>query len=211
MNWLAHVLLSKANTHYQLGNLLADPLKGRVWPDVPKAIEQGMKMHKAIDRFTDAHQLVSTSKARLGERGLLRGVIVDVVYDHFLAKHWLDFASVDLTLFLDRFYRDALQETTQYPEAAARWVERLVNAEVLSSYRRLEGVSVALQRMDHRLSARVKARATVSSYFSEVEKQYDGLEADFVGFFPDLIEFFVSHPLGDQHDHHLLFSANSSA
>lgn len=55
MNWLAHTLLSSKSIEYQLGNLLADPMKGRWWPGVSDEMVAGFQMHTAIDSFTDSN------------------------------------------------------------------------------------------------------------------------------------------------------------
>ena len=84
LNWLAHVFLSELNIDFQIGNFLADPLKGRVWENASDEIKKGMQTHKKIDSFTDSHEIISCSKKRLRERGLLKPVIVDLTYDYLL-------------------------------------------------------------------------------------------------------------------------------
>ncbi len=88
MNWLAHILLSKRNIEYQLGNLLADPFKGKLWPAANQALLDGVQMHKSIDMFTDSHETVVQCKARLGTKGYLKGVVVDLLFDHFLSPQF---------------------------------------------------------------------------------------------------------------------------
>ncbi len=103
MNWLAHSLLSKRHIDYQLGNILADPLRGAAWPHASEAMKEGMQMHKSIDKFTDQHPLIAVSKARLGADGHLKGVVLDLLYDHFLSQSWASFSAVSLTAFLQTF------------------------------------------------------------------------------------------------------------
>ena len=67
--WLAHVFLSELDIDFQIGNFLADPLKGRVWENASDEIKKGMQTHKKIDSFTDSHEIISCSKKRLRERG----------------------------------------------------------------------------------------------------------------------------------------------
>ena len=129
MNWLAHVFLSEKNIDYQLGNLLADPLKAMTWPDASQAVVDGIKMHTRIDSFTDSHASVSRSKARLGQKGYLKPVAIQ-----------------------------------SYPEEARRFVQRVIQSKVLTSYHSNVGIAQALGRIDNRLSERVLKKETASQY-----------------------------------------------
>jgi len=203
LNWLAHILLSKKDTEYQIGNFLADPLKGRPWAEASLALQEGMLMHKAIDRFTDTHETVIHSKSRLG-KGYLKGVVLDLLYDHFLALNWDQYAAIPQAEFLHRFHAKAIQLSVAYPTEAKRVVTNVVASNVLSSYGEFEGFIESLERIDKRLSVRVKAKESAIHYQSVVEKEYEYLKADFALFFPKLMAFFKNHELGSLHDHVLV-------
>ncbi len=84
MNWLAHVFLSELKIDFQIGNYLADPLKGKLWDSTSDDMRRAIKTHITIDSFTDTHKTVSKSKSRLREKGLLKPVIIDLTYDYLL-------------------------------------------------------------------------------------------------------------------------------
>lgn len=204
MNWLAHTLLSKQNIDYQLGNVLADPLKGKAWQGASEDLKDGMRMHKAIDRFTDGHELLTVSKARLGDDGLLKGVVLDLLYDHFLSAAWSDYAVMPLTEYLRQFNQQATAIKDSYPERPQTIVGRLAATNLLGQYRDMAGFAAALQRIDGRLSDRLRARETASQYLPMVEESYAQLQQDFADFFPQLSDFFKSHPVGSKDDHLLV-------
>ena len=204
MNWLAHTLLSKQHIDYQLGNVLADPLKGKPWPGASGQLRDGMQMHKAIDRFTDGHELLSISKARLGEDGLLKGVVLDLLHDHFLSAAWSDYAVPPLSDYLQRFNQQAMQVRTDFPERPQTIVGRLATTNLLGQYQDMAGFAAALKRIDARLSDRLRARETASQYLPVVEEHYGMLKQDFADFFPQLADFFKSHPVGSRNDHLLV-------
>ncbi len=196
MNWLAHIVLSRRDAAFQLGNVLADPLRGRAWPGAPSALIDGMSMHQAIDKFTDAHPQIAVSKSRLGTRGLLRGVALDVIYDHFLVIRWDKYVCQPADAFLEKFHKEASVIASSMPERARAFTERLIRSELLSSYADKKGVALALQRVDSRLSVRLKARESTSQYYDAFVAEYDNLLSDFDQFFPDLVAFYEWHPLG---------------
>ncbi len=189
MNWLAHVSLSPhSSPAHQLGNLVADLVKGRVWDGAASEIAQGMALHQRIDLFTDVHPVVRQSQARLGASGRLRGVVVDILYDHFLTRHWDTFFELPLDVFVDAFYREARLLVRDCPPDVERFVIRLIMSDYLRAYAEPSGVLESLSRVDTRLSERLRKVELTSSYFPAFEKNYRGLEQDFLTFFPSLIQ-----------------------
>lgn len=184
MNWLAHLFLSEHNTDYQLGNLLADPLKGKAWPGASEKLQQGMQTHRRIDAFTDQHPQVQQSKQRLGRAGYLRGVVIDIVYDHLLTQHWQQFATVEQPAFIDEFYSRATQIKNTLPTEASVFIESLMRSERLKKYTTLDELADAFIRTDKRLSARLKKKETTIQYLPIIEKQLAHIEKDFLTFFP---------------------------
>ena len=189
MNWLAHVFLSENHIEHQLGNLLADPLKGRTFDGATPMFTKGLQTHLHIDTFTDAHPLVRQSKQRLQGRKYLKGVVIDIVYDHLLTKHWEKFSSTEFIKFTAKFREQAPLQIDQYPEKAKTVINRVVEIKLLSSYADLKGLGEGLKRIDRRLSERVLAKETTFGYLPLVAKEMPHIEQDFLKFFPELMEY----------------------
>ncbi len=86
MNYLAHAHFSFGNPAWMVGNLISDYVKGRSQYDYPAAVQQGIRLHRAIDTFTDAHAATKTAKEIFRPQyRLYAGAFIDVVYDHFVA------------------------------------------------------------------------------------------------------------------------------
>jgi len=187
MNWLAHVFLSPKQIDYQLGNLLADPLKGNAWEQASEAFVTGMTLHNIIDTYTDSHPIVSESKALLTQRGHLKGVVLDILYDHFLSVHWQRFSVSDRRRFLEGFRKRALKACGGFPPYAKEVVIRVVENRQLDSYVTMDGVKRAFMRIDNRLSDRAKSKDTMMYYLSLIQIHHAELEAMFLVFFPDLM------------------------
>src|SRR5690606_29862087 len=88
VNWLAHLQLARDQTFERLGPLSGDFVRGLGIPDVDPDLRPGLRAHRAIDAFTDAHPMVRRSRARLVPAGRFSGVLVDLLYDHVLARGW---------------------------------------------------------------------------------------------------------------------------
>jgi len=106
MNYLAHLYLGQGSAQSLIGSLMGDFIRGHLDESLPLAIRQGIWLHRKIDAFTDAHPVFRASKGRL--RPPLRryaGILVDVFYDHFLARDWALYSSVSLRDFSWSVYR----------------------------------------------------------------------------------------------------------
>lgn len=201
MNYLAHTLLSKSNIEYQLGNLLADPLKGKRWEGASDEHYAGMRMHVAIDIFTDANQTISLSKSRLRPKGYLKGVVIDMLYDYFLSKHWDKYVAQDLQLFVSNFNQNATFETDDLPEQASSFISLITTNNVLASYTDFSGLEIAFNRIDKRLSPRILAKENTTSYIPNIIENYDAIEEDFLKFFPLLIGMFLGKSETNSSEH----------
>ena len=184
MNFLAHLYLSPPTPDALLGALLGDFVKGPVEhagynPEITAAI----RLHRAIDTFTDAHPIVLASKARISPaRRRYASILVDVFYDHFLARDWRRFHPEPLERFAASTYL-ALSGTTQVlPDRMAHMLPHLVAGDWLTSYRELDGIHLALDRM----SRRVRPGNPLLGSAAELEAQLPAFEADFHAFFEQL-------------------------
>lgn len=97
MNWLAHLFLSEPRIEDRLGNILGDLVKGKSRHNLNPHFNSGIKSHLLIDSFTDKHLVVKRSKKRMNlDYKRYSGVLVDIFYDHFLAKNWHNYSQFSL-------------------------------------------------------------------------------------------------------------------
>ena len=187
MNWVAHVFLSKSCVHFQLGNLIADFVKGKTWPGIHPSTEAGLHMHRTIDAFTDSHPVVRRSQQRLRERGYLRAVVIDLSYDHMLIKNWeRTHSTTPARTFLNKFYHEAEQVLDSYPAEIKQFMKRIIEADTLGRYAEVHGIQRGMRKVDRRLSERVLRKERATDYFNDVLREYSALEQDFLEFFPAL-------------------------
>jgi acyl carrier protein phosphodiesterase len=191
MNFLAHLYLADRRPDALLGSLMGDfvkgPLAGRFSPELTRALSQ----HRKVDAFTDAHPTVRASRARVAPpRRRFAGLMVDVFYDHFLALHWEDYADQPLEAFAREVYALLRAREAMLPERLRRIAPLMAQFDWLGSYRRVEAVHVALDRMGERLK---RGNALLGAGV-ELTANYAGLEADFRAFFPELVRFVREGP-----------------
>ena len=113
MNFLAHLYLSKNNKNILIGNFIADAVKGSDFKKFPEEIQAGILLHREIDNYTDTHLIVRNSKRRLNlHYRHYKGVIIDIFYDHFLAKNWHQYSETPLAVYAENVY-GFLQENNE--------------------------------------------------------------------------------------------------
>lgn len=183
MNFLAHIYLSGNNDLLKIGNFMADSIRGHHYLDYPDELRKGILLHRYIDTFTDAHPIYRKSKHRLHEKyGHYSGVIMDIVYDHFLAKNWASYSEIKLERYAEEFYQLLQNNFEILTEKTQKMIPYMIARNWLVSYASLEGLEMILFQMDHR----TKHRAHMQEAIVEVKQFYTEFEAEFTLFFEEL-------------------------
>lgn len=190
MNWLAHLFLAAPDGESRLGNLLGDLVKGKARNNLSPGLKRGLECHQAIDIFTDSHPIVKHSKLLISsEYRRFSGVLIDVFYDHILAKNWKDYSSVSLEDFTQEVYASFDDYLALVPPYAGAVIKAASSDNWLLSYRDLAGIELTLKRISWKFSRRRKKHYDLCPAIEELNKNYQELEQDFAIFFPNLITY----------------------
>lgn len=186
MNFLAHIYLSGNEEDVIIGNFIADGIKGKRYEKFPPSIAKGILLHRGIDTFTDSHATVHQSTARLHENySHYSGVIVDILYDHFLAKNWSKYSDEPLDEYVQNFYELLQKNFTTLPVRIQKMMPHMIAGNWLLSYATVEGISNILAQMN----VRTKGVSKMNLAVAELEEYYEEFEAEFTSFFEELIAF----------------------
>ena len=152
MNYLAHIYLSGNNELITIGNFMADGIKGKAYKSYSSEIQKGILLHREIDTFTDANTIVRKSTKRLHRRyGHYSGVIVDILYDHFLAKNWEQYSDTPLDEYIDTFYQSLDKYMDILPPRILKMMPYMVTDNWLLSYASITGIQRVLNGMNRRI------------------------------------------------------------
>lgn len=190
MNYLAHAFLSRSSPELLIGGLLGDFVKGRErLQQYSPTVCAGIRLHRAIDRYTDAHAIVHASCALVSpSRRRFAAILVDVFYDHFLARHWLRYTGQPLESFTQQVYSTLLPDIASYPERLQRILPRMAADDWLASYAEIESVDAAVHGIARRFQRFARA-AALADGVQELLQHYTALEQHFLEFFPELRRF----------------------
>lgn len=185
MNFLAHAFLSGTNDDILVGNFIADAVKGNHMEKFREGIRQGIKLHREIDSFTDAHPVFARSKHRItGQYGKFSGVIIDIYYDHFLAAGWSEWSDSDLSEFSLQVYQLMLENYAILPARSKRILPYMIIHNWLVGYSRFKDLRWVFKGMAHRTR---EYHSGMETAVEGLEEHYDAFQKDFREFFPDMI------------------------
>ena len=189
MNWLAHLFLSDTTVEHRLGNLLGDLTKGKERTNLSKEILRGIADHQKIDIFTDSHPIVKQSKQRIvPQYRRFSGILVDIFYDHILARNWPNYSDISLEYFASEIYISFEPYLDQIPRRASNVIQRAIADNWLTSYRDLYGIEQSLKRISWKLTRHRNKYFNLCPAIEELINNYQELEMDFRLFFPELIQ-----------------------
>jgi acyl carrier protein phosphodiesterase len=186
VNYLAHAYLSGNDEGILIGNFIADAVKGKGMNDYSDGIRRGVILHRFIDEYTDNHPLHKASRGKLHKRyGHYSGVLIDIYYDHFLAKNWLSYSDVPLAEFTNWLYSNLENNMSILPERINYMLKYMIPQNWLLNYAHLEGIGKVLKGM----ASRAKFNSHMEHGVEELELYYDEFEKEFSDFFPQLEDF----------------------
>lgn len=183
MNFLAHIYLSGNDPLLQVGNFIADRVRGKTYLDFPLGIQNGILLHREIDAYTDFHGIFRQSKRKVSPRyNHYAGVLIDMFYDHFLAKNWHLYSDQPLEDYARDFYTVLENHYEVLPLAIQNLMPIMTTENWLVQYRTIEGLRYILEKMD----SRTKYTSKMQFATEELEVYYEDFQAEFTLFFEDI-------------------------
>ena len=186
MNYLAHLYLSGDNEMLMTGNFIGDYVKGNKYLKFPGEIQKGIIMHRNIDTYTDLHKKFREAKKLFRpEYGLYSGIVVDLFYDHFLAKNWSHYSDITLQKFSAKAHAVLLSNFSFLPATVQGFLPILIKKRRLESYASTEGIKKSLEAMSHYTSLPSKSKKAIQIMKSNT----NFFENNFRDFMQDIIEY----------------------
>jgi acyl carrier protein phosphodiesterase len=187
MDYLVHFLLTGDDEELRLGDVLGDLVKGRVerfeHPGLTARMRTGIQLHRTIDTFSDHHPAVLRSKRILTPAyGRLSSVIVDVFYDHVLARRWTEHHPRPLPEYTQDVYRTLRGNLHRLPAAVHPLIHAMSRGDWLRAYATQGGIDRALQGM----AQRRPVAAGIGTAGRRLSEHFERFSADFDEFLPDL-------------------------
>lgn len=189
MNFLAHLFLSGDNEEILVGNLLEDYVVGRIEhprnQHFSENIKNGILLHRLIDTFMDTHPITSICKSVLYQHyHKYASVVIDIYFDHYLAKHWYSYSTEPFEDFRKRVHQSFLNHWEVLPEKMKPMIESMIKYDWLKNYGEFWGIERALSGV----AKRAAFHSNMEQALSDLKVHYDFFDENFKVFFPQMIE-----------------------
>ena len=185
MNFLAHSYLSFSEEQL-VGNMIADFVKNRDVARLPESIQKGIKLHRAIDTFTDAHLLIHEAKAPF--RPLVRlysGAFVDVAFDYFLANDTTENSQREWQEHSQRVYAVLRRYEEFLPEVFKKVLDKMQQDDWLYNYRNEWGIEYSFRNVVNKAQFLDKTINVFPAFLANK----DFLREKYEIFFPEIKSF----------------------
>ncbi|MEY2633790.1 MAG: hypothetical protein RIR00_2444 [Pseudomonadota bacterium] len=152
MNFLAHALLAGDDPALIVGGVAGDWIKGLLPGALPADLAAGVALHRAIDSHAESDPGFCRSRQRVSPpRRRYAGVLVDIYYDHLLARDWATHHPQPLPDYCASVYARIEARLADLPADARPVLQRMASEDWLGSYADPAGIASVLQRMSRRL------------------------------------------------------------
>ncbi|QXW31123.1 DUF479 domain-containing protein [Aeromonas sanarellii] len=187
MNFLAHLHLAAHTQSSLTGNLLGDFVKGPLPSGLPAPFDEGIWLHRKIDAFTDthpAHRAAVTGFEAPWRR--FGGILVDMLYDHWLSLHWRQFSPQPLPRFLHQSYGQLLADHHRLPDGLPPALRCMAEQDWIASYQHRAGLGQALDGIGRRLR---RPMPLGDALLTLDQARWAEAEHAFLRFYPELMRF----------------------
>lgn len=186
MNYLAHAALAGADPQWVLGSYLGDHVRGDRWRDYPAAVGLGIVLHRKVDVFTDAHPAFQRSRERLDAPfRRYAGIVLDLVFDHFLARNFQPLAGRQLAPFACTCYATLEIHRHLLPASLKRFAHYQFKHDLLVNYARHD----TLGQVFEGVASRMKRPGPLAAGLTQLDRHRAGLKQDFLELYGDLRSF----------------------
>ncbi len=186
MNYLAHTLLADGDADLEVGGILGDFVRGKPGPALPVGLRAGIRLHRAVDSYTDAHAVVGAAR-RLFEPPWRRyaGIMLDVWFDHCLARDFERWSTAPLERFSIRLRHRLQARDPLLPPSLQRFVAYMRAHDLPAAYAETEVIGRVLEGIGSRLSR----PNPLADALPQLVTRDAELMRHFNAFFPDLTAF----------------------
>jgi acyl carrier protein phosphodiesterase len=182
LNFLAHALLAGDQPALIVGGVIGDWIKGPLPGPLPADLARGVALHRAIDSFAESQPAFRRSRSRISaERRRYAGVLVDVIYDHLLARDWAALHHRPLDEYCAGVYGLIRARLNDLPAHSHPALMMMANEDWLTSYARIDGIADVLARM----SRRARQPNPLANGEREFLADVDGYTGDFYAWLDD--------------------------
>lgn len=161
--------------------MIADFIKNNERENFPLDIQEGIRLHRLIDTFTDTHPAVSEAKKIFSPLvRLYSGAFVDVALDYFVAHYY---PMEELKQHSLKTYKILWENEKWLPESYKKMLIRMEQDDWLTNYRTDQGIKFSMLNVLNKAKYLDKDIPVFDAFL----KNKEALQFHFDQFFPDIL------------------------
>lgn len=165
------------------GQFCGDFVRGSQLSHFPEGIEHGIRLHRHLDLFTDNHLALAQVRQSIpGVRRRFGGIVVDVMFDHYLARRWALISDVSLEAHAHNVHAALNEHIEHLPDGLRRFMQVLNSEGILQNNVHLSAIELTLARIARR-SARLDSLRLDQAVLAPLRER---LIEPFDAFYPEL-------------------------
>lgn len=186
MNHLAHLVVAGEGADWRRGAVLGDFWRGAVPSHWSPALRASVRLHRRVDGFVDAR--LGAARARFDPPWRrYAGILLDVWFDHLLARDFERLAGEPLPAFAARIASTLADGAPDWPLAARIYMDRLAHDAGAGLVAYVGEAHV--ERVYARIAQRLARDNPVADALDAVLPLAPALARDFAALWPALVEF----------------------
>lgn len=184
MNYLAHMYLSCTDENLIIGNMLVDMLPIKRLRELPDLYQEGFRLHRLIDSYTDTHPVVKLATAKLRQNHRKYApVVIDIFYDYVLSLEWSRYSGEPLQEFCNHIYVILEKHYHHLPSDIVSRLQKMIKGNYLMTC----SSPAAIRSVFNIVSGRSRFANSFGIATDDLLENYDYFKDNFNSFFPDMI------------------------
>jgi acyl carrier protein phosphodiesterase len=186
LNYIAHLHIAQYCHSDLLGNFLGDFIKGQGFVGLQQDLVLGIKLHRQVDVYTDQHPAVAALRQQFSPSiRRVAGIVIDIVFDHVLLKHWSKFANYPAEQLFSSFYAQLALFNQPISPHFQTLSKSLISQQWLASYHQRSSCLRAFKGIERRLHGKISFADQAQAF---VDAEFGHFETTFLAFYPELLE-----------------------
>jgi acyl carrier protein phosphodiesterase len=188
MNFLTHLFFANESSEQTKGLITGNATKASDLATYNLEVLKGIAIDMQIGLWAENHPAFQRSLQRLnfkfGEKQAT--FIINVFYDHMLAKDWQKYSKQSLEEFSERIYEIILINRYSFPYRVRKFAPEMIAKKWITSMRNIEGTHQYIKML-----SKNERTINIDQCLFELIENYQHYQKDFEEYFSSLIEFMI--------------------
>lgn len=186
MNFLTHLYFAPKSIENTTGLIIGNTAKANYLEKYNMEILKGIAMDMQIRVFAENHPAFYRSNQRIQTKySKYSTFLVNIFYDHLLAKNWDKYSRISLENFSDQIYQIVLENISLYPYKIRKFSPEMISKKWITGMTSIEGTHQYIKMV----SKTERFTTNLDQCLTGLMENYQEFSNDFEQYFKALCQF----------------------